>query len=208
MYKCKTCGREMSTENNTQYKAIDFQDGKKILQFCCAGCLKRWITGKITGMCITLGIGLIWAIPLFFEMGPGAFIFLFTPYMIRQVCHSLRDVFHSGSFGEFFSFFLVLLGSLTVIYPACIVIKEIKHYRELSKRYSLFHRKNNVKKRPPHFPKPLYHRGTGGEAYADQKAHGYAFYSCSHCGVKLRTPAGLGHIILTCPKCNLKTEVV
>lgn len=134
---CKTCEKEIEKNNEGKFVAYDLQKGYEEENFCSVECLKRWMTSKIIWMCVALGFGLVLMILLLSEMGFFGIVFFFLPYMIRQSKHSLADMFNGGSIGEFFSFAVVLLGTVTVIYPVYKLIQEISEYSRLKKTYSL-----------------------------------------------------------------------
>lgn len=123
-------------QNEKEFLAFDLQKNEE-LSFSSVEELKSWRTEKIVWMCISLVLGLALTIALLGGMGAGAIVFFFLPYMIRQVRHSLGDMFDSGAFGEFFSIALVLLGTITVIYPAYKLYREITEYSNLKNKYSL-----------------------------------------------------------------------
>ena len=135
MIQCDECRKEIEGDNEEQIVAFDLQKNKA-KNFCSVKCLKNWMTMKIVWMCIALLLGLIIAVSLFSEMGGTAVTLFFLPYMIRQVRHSLGDMFSEGTFGEFVSFSIVLLGTLTVVYPAYKLYKEVAQYVLLKNRYS------------------------------------------------------------------------
>lgn len=136
MQQCNQCGKEIEEELEGKFVAFDLQK-KKEENFCSVAHLKNWMTKKIIWMCVSLLFGLIITIGLLSEMGGTAIVLFFLPYMIRQVRHSLADVFNGGTFGEFISFAIVLLGTITVIYPAYKLYQEITQYIHLKNRYSL-----------------------------------------------------------------------
>ncbi len=144
MGTCKKCGRTVDLP--AKYQAIDYQDGKKTVLFCSADCLKKWVLSKIAGICISLGISVVFFIVVCLTEGvpkandTGLFVLaalFFVPYMIRQIHNSFRDIFNSGHFGEAFPFIIVILASLTFVYPLFALVREILHYVRLNKEYSL-----------------------------------------------------------------------
>ncbi len=127
--KCKICGHEFD-EGEKFYVALDIQKKKNKVAFCSYECMKKWINRKITSMCITLGIGL--AMFIAFMIG-GVYavglLFLFLPYMIRQIAYSFSDMFNSGNLGEAITIGVVIIGCLTIIYPVVKIIQEIREYK-------------------------------------------------------------------------------
>ena len=136
MLQCSKCGKEIEENLEGQFVAFDLQK-KKDENFCSVAHLKDWMTEKIIWMCVALLLGLVITVGLLSEMGGTAIALFFLPYMIRQVRHSLGDVFNGGTFGEFLSFAIVLLGTITVAYPAYKLYQEITQYMHLKNKYSL-----------------------------------------------------------------------
>ena len=133
---CSKCGKEIEENVMEQWVAYDLQAGYQKKVFCSKECLKGWISGKQIGMWTSVIIGVILAIALLSE-GAVALCLMLVPYMIRQTWRGLSDMFNSGAFGEFFSLFIVLIGSMTIIYPAYKLIQEIQQYKTLSEKYDL-----------------------------------------------------------------------
>ncbi len=119
---CYSCAQEIAVADEGKWVAFDLQKGYEKLHFCSAACLKSWMTTKLVWMCISLVIGLILTITMWGEWGSSAIILLFVPYSIRQLRHGL-----SGT-GEIIPFVVVLLASVTVIYPLYKAIQEIREY--------------------------------------------------------------------------------
>ena len=134
--ECKQCNKEIEKNLEGKFVAFDLQK-KSEEEFCSVSCLNSWMKTKIFGMCAMLVLGVIITVGLFPEIGGVAITLLFLPYMIRQVRHSLGSIFNSGSFGEFVSFAIVLLGTLTVVYPAYKLYREIVEYIHLKRMYAL-----------------------------------------------------------------------
>lgn len=89
---------------------------------------------KKFGMWGTLILGVILAVVFIVEDNSVlALPMLFLPYMIRQASYSLKDTVKSGVFGEFFSFAIVVLGTLTVFFPAYRFYQEFIQYRKIEK---------------------------------------------------------------------------
>lgn len=136
MLQCRECGKDIEEELEGKFVAYDLQK-KKEENFCSTEHLKSWMIQKIVWMCVALFLGLIITISLLSEMEETAVVLFFLPYMIRQVRHSLGDVFNGGTFGEFISIAIVLLGTITVVYPAYKLYQEIAQYVHLKNTYSL-----------------------------------------------------------------------
>jgi len=94
-----------------------------------------WVNGKIAGLVVSLIIGFIILFGGMGEMGIGAVMLFFLPYMIRSTYRRLGGLFNSGGLGEFLSFFIVLIGTVTVIYPLYKLIQEIRELARLKKEY-------------------------------------------------------------------------
>ncbi|MCH5354026.1 MAG: hypothetical protein J1E06_11275 [Acutalibacter sp.] len=137
MIQCKQCGKELEKELEDKFVAFDVQKIEKE-NFCSLEHLKSWRTQKITGMCTALLLGLIMVVIALVasDLRPLA-IFFFLPYMIRQASHSFANFFSGGGFGSFITFFLVLIGSITFIYPIYKLYQEIAEYARLKKVYPL-----------------------------------------------------------------------
>lgn len=133
---CSKCGKEIDEKEIGKWVAFDLQKGKEQMTFCSTQCLKEWISRKQIGMWTSVIIGVLIAIALLSE-GAIAICLMFVPYMFRQMRNSFGDIFNSGAFGEFISIFVLLIGSLTVIYPAYKLIQEILEYRYLIEKYNL-----------------------------------------------------------------------
>ena len=128
---CDKCRRGIE-ENKPVYIAYDLQKGYEEKRFCSRECRNSWVVYKKTTMWITVILGIIIAIAMCREDGSAfGLILLFLPYMIRQVAHGLKDIFNGGTVGEFFSFFVVLIGTITIIYPAYKLYQEIKQYSDI-----------------------------------------------------------------------------
>lgn len=132
MEKCslRYCNHEISEESQEKWVAFDLQKGQEV-SFCSAECLSNWMKGKLTWMIISLIIGVILAIGFISEMGVSGIIFLFIPYIIRQLRSMLSKMFDSGVVGEIFSFVIVILGGITMIYPIVKLIQEIREYMRI-----------------------------------------------------------------------------
>ena len=136
MVQCKHCGTEIV--NAGIFVAFDHQK-KEEVNFCSVEHLKSWVTKKFVWMCISLILGLIIVLSMLLDdWGAEAVMFLFIPYMIRQARHFLAEILDGGGwFGELMSFIIVLLGAITIVYPAYKLFREIKEYRYLKNKYSL-----------------------------------------------------------------------
>ncbi len=127
----ETCRCGIPIEEGKEYYAYDLQKGYEQIAFCSEKCRNEWISHKKTTMWATVIIGVILAILLCTEMGITEIMFVFLPYMISEVAHGLKDIFNGGTVGEIFSFAVVLLGTITVIYPAYKLFQEIKQYNDI-----------------------------------------------------------------------------
>lgn len=136
MVKCSLCEKEIEEKLEGVFVAFDLQKNEA-KNFCSKEHLKSWVIIKIVWMCISLLIGIIIAAGFSQDIDLSTAIFIFLPYMIRQLGHELKDIFNGGWLGEFFSFFIVLLGSLTVIYPVFKLYQEITQYINLKNKYML-----------------------------------------------------------------------
>lgn len=133
MEKCK-CGKEIDETAVSKYMAHDLQKSNKEINFCSYECMESWIKKKQVGMWGTLILGIVLAI-LLLENEPTLSAFsLFLPYMIRQVAYKLKNIFVAGVVGEIISFAVVMVGTMTIIYPAYKFIQEFIQYRNLLKR--------------------------------------------------------------------------
>lgn len=136
--KTCACGAPISESLDGTYVAFDLQREFKQIDFCSADCLKSWLHKKLIGMCIALALGLFITISMLID-GEGLFsiCLFFLPYMIRQVWHTFGEIFNSGAIGECISIGIVVLSTITVIYPAYKLFQEIMHYRKIHKELPL-----------------------------------------------------------------------
>lgn len=121
--KCTYCSKEMQDVNIT---AFDLQRGYEEVPFCSVSCLQQWLTGKTIGIAISLVLGAVVAAALAAGMGVSGLMFFFVPYMLRQ-CHGLL----ASDAGEFIKFAAILLGALTIVYPAYKLVQELRYYGRL-----------------------------------------------------------------------------
>ena len=129
--KTCTCGKTFNEEESI-YRAFDLQKGHEEKFFCSQDCLKGWLRGKQIGMWATLLLGVIICVALLADGETVvAFGLLFLPYTIRQLKNML------GGAGEFLSFALVLLSTVTVVYPAYKFVQELLEYRRIKAEYNL-----------------------------------------------------------------------
>ena len=121
------------------YYGFDHQKQLERYTFCSVSCLKSWIVSKIITMCLTILLGLILLIVLTVD---GDFyvglVLFFVPPIIRQCASSLAKLFNDGAGGEFLSFALVLLGSITIVYPVYMIIRETIYYIKTLKMIRLY----------------------------------------------------------------------
>ena len=120
---CTYCSKEMQDATIT---AFDLQRGYEEVPFCSVSCLQQWLTGKTIGMAISLVLGAVVAAALAAGMGVSGLMFFFVPYMLRQ-CHGLL----TSDAGEFIKFAAILLGALTIVYPAYKLVQELRYYGRL-----------------------------------------------------------------------------
>ena len=132
MANCCKCGCVFDEEKSARYRAFDLQIEYEELTFCSKDCLKDWVAGKIIGMWTAFLIGVVIAGVFLFGGNPAlALPVLFLPYTIRQLCHGLTGA------GEFLSFALVLLSTITVVYPAYKFVQELAQYSRIKKEYGI-----------------------------------------------------------------------
>ncbi len=124
---CAICEKLLESPSPAWY-AFDIQHSKVRLSFCSAACLSSWVKKKQTAMVITVVLGILLTVLMMSELGGSSFILLFIPYMLRQVGGRLKRIASTGWIGEFVAFAVILLGSLTIIYPAFVLMQEIKEY--------------------------------------------------------------------------------
>lgn len=131
--ECTTCGKLLES-TSLQYDAWDVQR-KQQLFFCSSDCLSSWVKKKRITMILTLGLGILLTVSMASELrsAAAACMFLFVPYMLRQVGGRLKGIASKGWVGECFALAVILLGSLTIIYPVIVLIQEIKQYVHIHK---------------------------------------------------------------------------
>lgn len=122
--KCTYCSKEL--QDKLQITAFDLQRGYEEVPFCSVSCLQQWLTGKTIGMAVSLVLGAVVAVALAASMGSSGLMFFFLPYMLRQ-CYGLL----TSDAGEFIKFAAILLGALTIIYPAYKLVQELRYYGRL-----------------------------------------------------------------------------
>lgn len=120
---CTYCSKEMQDATIT---AFDLQRGYEEVLFCSVSCLQQWLTGKTIGMAVSLVLGTVVAAALAAGMGVSGLMFFFVPYMLRQ-CYGLL----TSDAGEFIKFAAILLGALTIVYPAYKLVQELRYYGRL-----------------------------------------------------------------------------
>ncbi len=139
MNTCK-CGKTIEESAEGKFVAFDLQKGYEKLNFCSADCLMAWVKRKQFTMWAMLVLGALITLSFLISEGvvegSAAICLLFVPYMIRQAAHGLKDVWNSGAVGECFSFIVVMLGALTVVYPLYKFIQELRQYKELSNTFA------------------------------------------------------------------------
>ncbi len=128
--KCPNCDKAV-LENESRWFAFNIQKGKQKMVFCCSECLSDWMMKKQTTMIISLVLGAILMFLGFTEFGAGAILLFLGPYMLRQVGGKLASIASDGAVGEIISIMIVVMGTMTVIYPLVILIQEIKEYSRI-----------------------------------------------------------------------------
>ena len=97
--------------------------------------MRSWAVGKTIGMCLAILIGIALCLDLFINGGPGeksaAISLLFIPYMIRRLFRSTFGILNGGQAKELLELFLVLILSLTFVYPIFKLIQEIILYSRI-----------------------------------------------------------------------------
>ncbi len=127
MMKCENCGQMVTDADQNLWFAFNIQKGYEKLAFCSSKCLEEWMKNKKLWMWISLTLGVLMAAIMFKEFGAIAVVFIFAPCKIRQVKNSLKGV-GEGPTGEFIWLFVVLIGSITIVYPLYKLIQELKEY--------------------------------------------------------------------------------
>ncbi len=128
MERCEKCGREIASEQDG-FTAFNLQKGYEEVRLCSVDCLESWANGKLAGMITALVLGLVLAIGLATsDMGAGGFLLFFLPYMIRQSWGRLTGL------GEFFVFMILLLSTMTIVYPAYKLFQEIRDYSAIKQQ--------------------------------------------------------------------------
>ena len=127
---CTYCSKEMQDATIT---AFDLQRGYEEVPFCSVSGLQQCLTGKTIGMAVSLVLGTVVAAALAAGMGVSGLMFFFVPYMLRQ-CHGLL----TSDAGEFIKFAAILLGALTIVYPAYKLVQELRYYGRLRQELRIF----------------------------------------------------------------------
>lgn len=137
--ECTKCKKifEVSEQKGAAWNLANLQKGYGQEVFCSKECMLAWVkTKEITmGFCLILGIVLV--VLMVKDISGASLGFLFVPYMIRQARHGLKDLFNGGWFGQFISFSVVLLGSVTFIYPIYKLVQEINLYLTVHKYFEV-----------------------------------------------------------------------
>lgn len=133
MDKCN-CGKGIDENIVSKHIAHDLQKANKEIVFCSYECMEKWIKKKQIGMWGTLLLGILLFIGLLQNDIVLSIFSLFLPYMIRQVAYRLKNIFTTGVLGEIVSFAVVMIGTMTLIYPAYKFIQEFLQYRNLLNR--------------------------------------------------------------------------
>ena len=133
MENCKTCGKQIDLNNDVYFEAAH-QITKENYYFDTKDCRRSWAKGKI----IILGIiSVLCLVVLIVPLCNCEYILSWAfmlPYMIRIAYFKLRGLFKGESWvSEFLGFFIVLIATLTVVYPIIKLIKEFKYYISIMK---------------------------------------------------------------------------
>lgn len=130
MLKCDNflaCGKEFNECDEHILVPNTFAGGLSDKPFCCEHCMHSWMKRRITGLVITLLIGLVIVIVALAELGLEegivAPMFFFIPYMIRW-CLLGRGERES----EGLAWIIVFLSAITLIYPIYKLVQEIRLY--------------------------------------------------------------------------------
>ena len=123
------CGKAIPETETRKFTMEDIQKNE-IVEFCSLNCMREWVSRKRTAMWASIVIGVILSVILMFQ-GEIFFgvIVIFLPYMIRHAFGRLGGLFSSGTIGEIFSFIIVLLATITIVYPVYKFIQEFKQYQ-------------------------------------------------------------------------------
>lgn len=117
---------DQGTTEHSIFEAFDIQKGKP-LYFQSADELREWRARRVRGLIIALVVGLLLAVFGIGEMGPAVIALIFVPYMIRHLFRSDSPPTQTG-LGELINWTIVLLGSITFIYPVKKIVDELKEY--------------------------------------------------------------------------------
>ncbi|MBQ4244975.1 MAG: hypothetical protein II702_08685 [Clostridia bacterium] len=128
--KCHSCGREFP--ENLGYNAFHMITYKEYW-FDSVECLHSWAVTRIVTLAITLILGIVAMVCMIGEMGATGAVFITLPYMIRYAALKFSDLFDGGNGGEFLTIMLVLLSTITVVYPLYKFIRELVEYISLAK---------------------------------------------------------------------------
>ena len=130
MEKC-VCGKMITNDN---FQAMDLQKNT-VVSFCSKECILGWVRKKTMTMWLSLGIGVILTIIAIIDgWYESALIMVFIPYMIREIYNRISD-FGDGIGNEIFLIVIILLGSVTIIYPLYKFVKEYLEYKMLKEKY-------------------------------------------------------------------------
>lgn len=106
----------------------------KPADFCSIQCMKTWAIRRIIGFSISIIVGLILGISMIINgEGELAIIFTFLPYMIRYAFSRLAHIFDAGVLGEFLTIMVIVISSVTIIYPLYKMVQEIRKYISILK---------------------------------------------------------------------------
>ena len=131
MNETTTAGKELDqgTAEHSLFQAFDIQKGKQ-LYFQSAEDLREWRTRRVIGLIIALVIGVVIAVSGIAGREPEAVALMFVPYMIRHLYRSDNPPTQTA-LGEFLNWTIVLLGSITFIYPIKKIVDEFNEYNRI-----------------------------------------------------------------------------
>lgn len=140
---CSYCKDAIAEENFDKFECYYAQSADKSFEFCSVKCMKSWLNGQMMGMIAAMTIGLIIFFGMMFGGGQEQFLapfLLFIPYMIRRLIKCSFGLMDGGL--SLINFVIVFLGSITIIVPLIILIREILFFIRTFKKISLLESEN------------------------------------------------------------------
>ena len=123
------------------FEAYDIQK-RKTLYFKSADNLQEWRLKRITGLIISLVVGVLLVIFGIKDLGSEFLAFILLPYMIR---HFYRNGFSPKTgIGDFIRFFLVLMGAITFVYPIKKIIEELIEYNHIKEFVNSYYESQKI----------------------------------------------------------------